>query len=186
MISMDTAGGTTLLNANELLRDELGVFPGGIIADLGCGGAGYFVITAAKIVGSEGKVYAVDVQVSVLDNIQSRADIEHLTNIETVWSNLEVFGATKINNDVLDYATLVNILFQNSNKLGILKEASRLLKSGGKLLVIDWEEGRFNMGPRHAMKVPKDEVVGLAKQAGLRLEKQFAAGVWHYGLLFVK
>jgi len=183
---METAGGTTLLNADELLRNELGVLPGGVIADLGCGGAGYFVITAAKIVGNEGKVYAVDVQISVLDNIQSRADMEQLTNIETVWSNLEVFGATKINNDALDYATLVNILFQNSNKLAILKETARLLKSGGRLLVVDWEEGRFNMGPRHAMKVSKSEVVEWAKQAGLKFEKQFAAGVWHYGLLFVK
>lgn len=183
---MDTAGGTTLLNADEILRNELGVVPGSIVADLGCGGAGYFVITAAKIVGGEGKVYAVDVQVSVLDNVKSRAEIEHITNIETIWSNVEVFGATKINNGALDYATLVNVLFQNANKLGMLKEAARMLKTGGKLLVIDWSEGRFNMGPRHAMKVSKDEVVKLAEQAGLRLEKSFAAGVWHYGLVFVK
>lgn len=181
-----TAGGTALLDPTHLLQQELGITPGSVVGDLGCGGAGYFAMTAARLVGQNGKVFAVDVLKSALANIASRKEMEKLTNIETVWSNLEVFGGTKINNNTLDYALLTNILFQNSNKLAILKEAGRLLKQGGKLLVIDWHEGRFALGPQPKDKVSKEEVIALARQAGLAHERTFPAGMWHYGLIFTK
>lgn len=181
-----TAGGTSLLNPSELLVKELEVAPGSVVGDLGCGGAGYFALTAARLVGQNGKVYAVDVQKSVLANLESLAKMEKLENVGTVWSNLEVFGGTKINNETLDYALLVSVLFQNENRLAILKESARLLKKEGKLLVVEWNEGRFAMGPQTKDKVSKEEISQLARQAGLTEVKSFKAGKWHYGLIFTK
>ncbi|MBU4360751.1 class I SAM-dependent methyltransferase [Candidatus Parcubacteria bacterium] len=179
-------GGNELLDANDLLKNKLGVTYGSYIADLGCGGIGFFVIKAAQIAGSDGVVYAVDILKSALANVEARARLLGLNNIKTVWSNLEKYGATKINNDYLDFALLINILFQSDDNAGIIKEAVRLLKPGGKLMVIDWQAGRFPIGPKPEDKIPPEKLTGIAESLNLTVEKQFEAGKFHYGIVFGK
>ncbi|PIP29456.1 hypothetical protein COX27_01375, partial [Candidatus Kuenenbacteria bacterium CG23_combo_of_CG06-09_8_20_14_all_36_9] len=113
-------GGTELLNPSDLIKNKLGVFYGAKVADLGCGGAGFFALQNAEVVGPNGLVYAVDVLKSALANVEARAKISGFKNIKTVWSNLEKYGATKINNESVDFTLLINILFQNKNHLEIL------------------------------------------------------------------
>ena len=179
-------GGNELINAHELLGNQLGLTFGARVADLGCGGAGYFVLQTAQLVGSSGVVYAVDILKNVLSNVSTRAKILGIDNIKTVWSDLEKYQATKINNDTVDYALLINVLFQNNNHLNILKEAVRITRKGGKILIVDWNEGRFSIGPRPENKISIEEVMSIAMTLNLRLEKQFNAGKFHYGLIFVK
>ncbi len=81
------------------------------VGDLGCGNLGYFSVPAAKIVGQNGVVYAVDILKSVLQSVENIARQEGLDNIKTVWSNLEVVGATKITPASLDLIMVVNMLF---------------------------------------------------------------------------
>src|SRR3989344_1942674 len=142
------AGGNELLNPERILKDQLGLGNAHSVADLGAGGAGYFTLQAAKLVGEHGLVYAVDIIKGHLRNIESRAKIEGYDNIRTIWSNLEKYGATKINDQSLDFALLVNVLFQNKKPELLMKEAVRMIKTGGKLLVVDWRPGRFIFGPK--------------------------------------
>jgi len=179
-------GGTELLNPSDLIKNKLGVFYGAKVADLGCGGAGFFALQNAEVVGPNGLVYAVDVLKSALANVEARAKISGFKNIKTVWSNLEKYGATKINNESVDFTLLINILFQNKNHLEILKEAARLTKKGGKILIVDWKEGRVPIGPAPDDKVKAGEVTTMAQNLGLNLEQQFDAGLFHYGLIFMK
>jgi len=179
-------GGNELLDPADLIKNKLGVFYGAKLADLGCGGAGYFALQAAQEVGPEGMVYAVDVLKSALSNVETRAQLLSLRNIRPIWSNLEKFGATNINNDALDFALLINILFQNKNQLEILKEATRMLKKGGKLLVVDWQVGRFPIGPKPEDKIAPEKIIEMANSLNLTLEQQFGAGQFHYGVVLVK
>ncbi len=179
-------GGNELLNPWDLIKNKLGVTYGSKVADLGCGGAGYFVLQAAQIVGPEGIVYAVDILKSALSNVETRAKLLGLNNIKTIWSDLEKYGATKIHNDSVDFVILTNVLFQNKHHGNILKEAARLTKKDGKILVVDWQEGRFPIGPSPQIKVPVNQVIDLAEALNLKLEKQFEAGKFHYGLVFRK
>ena len=82
--------GTTLFKTDKILH-RIGVGPGQVVADLGCGGSGYFVLQAAKMVGSKGTVFGIDVLKSALSNLISRARLAGLANIIPVWSNLEIF-----------------------------------------------------------------------------------------------
>jgi ubiquinone/menaquinone biosynthesis C-methylase UbiE len=186
MFHSKVPGGNELLNPEKILKDELGLMPGAYVGDFGCGGAGYFAIQAAKIIGDGGLVYAVDILQPVLKNIASRAQELNLNNLKIIWSNLEKFGACKINNDSLDFGLIINVLFQNNDKKAILKEAGRMLKPLGKLLVIDWKEGRFPIGPGPHDKTSSKTVIELAGEFGLKLAKQFEAGQYHYGLIFEK
>lgn len=178
-------GGNELLNPVDLIN-KLGVFYGAKVADLGCGGAGFFALQNAQIVGPEGIVYAVDVLKTVLSTVETKARLLGFHNIKTIWSNLEKYGATKINNESLDFALLINILFQNKHHAEILTETARMLKRGGKILIVDWKEGRFPIGPKVEEKIKLADIVVLAQKLNLIVEKQFDAGQFHYGVVLVK
>src|SRR3989338_1625028 len=94
-------GGTELLDPNALLN-RVGLRAGMRVADLGCGVTGHYIIPAARIVGGEGRAYAVDIQKPVLAAVESRAKLEGLSNIEYVWSDIERVGATRIDPGTLD------------------------------------------------------------------------------------
>jgi len=179
-------GGSELLDANNILNENLALAPGSIVADLGAGGAAYFTIQAAKLVGDQGQVYAVDVVKNVLSSIDSKAQMSGLYNIKTIWSNLEIFGATKIPAETIDCALLVSVLFQSKQQEKIIAEATRLLKSGGKLLVVDWSDTKPGFAPQADLQVDPEAIIAAAQKLNLTLEQRFQAGNYHFGLIFIK
>ena len=174
-----------MLDPNVILQ-KAGVREKMLVADLGCGAVGHFVFPAARLVGANGKVYAVDVQKTVLENIEKRADLENFKNITAVWSDLERYGAAQIESGSLDMAFLINTLFQNKDRAMVLKEATRLLKVGGKLVVVDWLLTNAPFGPPLEGRVDPFWVEKEVDKIGLRLAQKFSAGKYHYGLVFEK
>lgn len=186
MLHLKVPGGNELLNPQHLLADELQINYGSKVADLGCGGVGFFSFQAAKLVGDGGLVYAVDIIKDNLKSVASKARQDGYYNIRTLWSNLEIYSATKINDQSLDFCLLINVLFQNKYPEKIIKEATRLLKPRGKLLIIDWREGRFPIGPEPQQRVSLKRTKETAEALGLKLTKEFNAGQYHFGLIFEK
>lgn len=178
-------GGSALINPNFIL-EKAQVGDKMKVADLGCGTSGYFIFPASKLVGKKGLVYAVDILKTALESINKRAKVENYTNIKTIWSNLEIFGATKIETSSLDLALLVNTLHQSSRRAEILREAIRLIKKGGKLVIVEWKNVALPLGPPVEERVKRDLLEAAAKKLGLILEEEFEAGQYHYGLIFVK
>ena len=170
-----------LLNPKEIL-ERAGIRQGMRAADMGCGSQGHFVFPAAQMVGKSGKVWAVDILKPALNSTESRARFENATNVEPVWSDIEVYRGTKIHEASLDLVMLVN----NLPKAAMIKETVRLVKPGGKLLVVDWKLTEAPFGPpskdRRDPAAIKTDVAAL----GLRLVDEFEAGQYHYGLVFVK
>jgi ubiquinone/menaquinone biosynthesis C-methylase UbiE len=162
------------------------VKPGARLADFGCGGAGHFIIPAAQLAGGETTVYAVDIMKSALNAVTAKARAEGITNIKPVWSNIELLGATNIKPASLDFILIVNNLFQSKEHENLFKEGLRLLKLGGKLLVIDWNETPTTFGPPLADRVKEEEAQAIAQNLNLELIDHFQAGTYHYGLTFQK
>ncbi len=179
-------GGNYLLDAHNILGNIVQIKGGQIVGDLGAGGAAYFTLQSAKLVGDQGQVYAVDVLKNVLSNIHSKAQMTGLYNVKTVWSNLEVYGAAKIPEESLDHALLVNVLFQSKKYPEIIREAVRLLKPGGQLTVIDWSDMSPNFAPNQALQLDREEIINIAQNLSLSLRQEFQAGAYHFGLIFIK
>jgi len=171
------------LNPKRII-EEFDIKEGMKIADFGCG-AGYFTISMAKAVGQEGKVYTLDVLKTALESVHSKAKAEGLLNIESIWANLEVTNGSKLENKSIDLVLLANILFQSTQKADIIKEAKRVLKNKGKIIIIEWQKTQ-PMGPSENLIVPKELVQNLAKKEKLKLEKEFPAGDNHWGMIFTK
>lgn len=180
------AGGNELLNPEYLLKDVLQISYGSKVADLGCGSMAYFTLQSAKLVGEKGQVYAVDILKDVLSSVESRSKQEGMYNIKTVWSNLEIYGATKIQENSLDYALLINTLFQTKNHEQIIKESHRLLKPGGKLFLVEWKTAGGPIGPTQSMRIEPETLKKLALGLGFKILKEFKAGDNHYGIIFIK
>jgi ubiquinone/menaquinone biosynthesis C-methylase UbiE len=162
---------------------QLGLRDGMRIADLGSG-SGHYSIAAAAAIGHDGKVYAVDIHEDMLHHLKDAAHQKHLRNIETIWGNIEKPGGTKLRDQSLDAIVLSNTLFQIEHKDAVVKEIQRILKSGGRLLVIDWAGAYGGMGPKPDLVIPERAAEELFITAGFHKLKDFRAGPHHYALVF--
>lgn len=163
---------------------QLGLREGMKVADIGAG-SGHYSRAAAAIVGSTGRVYAIDIQEDVLKHIKNNAHDHHRATIETVWGNAEKPGGTKLRDQSMDAVLIANALFQIENRFALLAEVKRILRPGGKLLVVDWAGSYSGMGPMPEKVVPEHEAEAFFIQGGLHKVKSFRAGPHHYGIIFV-
>ena len=181
---MRTIGGEKFLNPEQLLID-VGVTQGMRIADLGSG-SGYATFPAAKMVGKYGMVYAVDIQKEALNQITGQAKLLGLENIRTVWSDIEKLGAANIEPNSIDIALLVNVLFFTDRYDYMLKEAARLTKTGGKIVVVDWKNAGTPFGPPVDQRVDFERVDHISKELGFVKVDSFNVGKYHYGIVYKK
>jgi ubiquinone/menaquinone biosynthesis C-methylase UbiE len=161
---------------------KLGLTDGMKVVDLGAG-TGFYALEAARRVGASGRVYAVDVQKDLLGRLRSTGSAEGLHNIEVVWGNAEKIGGTKLRENIADRVIISNILFQIAKFDEFALEVKRILKPGGKILVVDWS-GVTPLSPKTI--VPSAKAQTLFEKNGFTLEQSFSAGDHHYGMTFVK
>lgn len=164
---------------------QLPVSEGMKIADFGCG-HGYFTIPLAKIVGNDGRIWAVDILSDPLEAVRSWAQLENITNIETVRGNLETSGASRLPDNAVDMVLLHNVLFESPRKSDIIQEARRVLKNNGNFILVDWLPEKLAIGPQNNLRLPIDQARQLAQEQEFSFVKNFDAGKYHYGLIFIK
>lgn len=162
---------------------QLGLREGMKVADLGSG-SGHYAAAAGAIVGPEGRVYAVDIIEDVLKHVKDHAESKGVRNVETLWGNFEKLGGTKLREASVDAVILSNTLFQLDHREGAIDEIKRILKSGGRLLVIDWAGAYGGMGPLPHRVVSEHLAEELFIGAGFHKVKDFRAGPHHYSIVF--
>jgi len=104
--------------------------------DFGCGGGNY-TIPAAKIIGNEGKIYAVDEDGYKLKDLQEKAKSANLHNMEIIRTSGELnFG---FEDGAFDVVLLYDIFWyfslQSPELSELLKEVYRVLKPDGLVSV---------------------------------------------------
>ena len=135
--------------ALEVLR-EVGISEGQTVLDFGCG-HGTYSIQAAKLVGEQGKVYALDKERQSLDSLKQKARTEGLTNVE----RMDTSGEPAIN--LADQSVDVVLLFDGFHEhyLPDSGERKRLLNEFHRILKPD---GVLSVYPNHMESRAKDEV----------------------------
>lgn len=162
-----------------------GLTEGMRVADFGCG-SGYFAIQMAELVGESGLVTAIDVLDSALDTVRAKVKNAGLTNLETIRSNLEVVGSSGLADGSQDLVLLKNMLFQSTDRPSILREATRVLRAGGRLVVIDWKPGSGGLGPPEQYRLTATAVGELATAVGLVLMTGGEPDAFHFSCIFQK
>lgn len=177
--------GKEMIDPFQLL-EEAGVRTGMKVADFGCGTIGHYVFPASRLVGPEGKVYAIDILRSVLNGIESRIKMESANNVELIWGDMERPRGVALPDESLDVALLINNLYLSKQREAMLKECVRTLKRGGKLVLADWKPTGIGFGPDPKLRVGAEEGRRLGEGARLALEKTVNPGKFHWGLIFIK
>jgi len=128
-----------------------GLKEGEIVLDLGSGG-GLDVLAASKCVGSEGKVYGLDMTDDMLALANQNKERMGVTNVEFLKGYIEEIPLPDESVDVIISNCVINL---SEDKEKALSEAYRVLKPGGRLAVAD-------------MLTLKDVPSGIRKIAELR------------------
>jgi len=169
------------LDPNQVLN-QISLQSDFIAADFGCGSGGWTIPLAQRL--EEGKVYAIDIKEEALSALKSRISLAKVNNIKPILADAEK-EIPELRDSSCDLVLMTNILFQVENRKTIFEQAKRILKKGGKVLVVEWNfDSPF--GPSQDHKVLPEEIKKLAIETGLELEKEFPAGSYNFGLLFNK
>lgn len=140
----------------------------------------------AKLAGEKGLITAIDVLESALETLRAKAKSEGLNNIALVRANLEVVGATGLSESSQDLVILANVLHESGKKEEILKEARRVLKEGGGMVIISWKKGVNGFGPPDEYRFDEISMTKIVEQIGFKYVNEIDAGTFHFGLVFRK
>jgi predicted methyltransferase len=163
-----------------------GLSAGQTFTDFGSG-SGFYTLGAAKIVGEQGTVYSVDILESSLDHVVAEARLKGLRNIKTLMCDLEQTAACSIiPAGSVDMVLLANITHQIKNRQNLYAEAYRLLKTGGKLVIIEWNDQPSPIGPVASERISEAEVTSSAKKSGFKSAGEITVDPYHYGSIFIK
>jgi ubiquinone/menaquinone biosynthesis C-methylase UbiE len=111
---------------------ELGIKPGYYVLDFGCG-PGSFSFSSSGLVGSNGKIYALDINPLAIDRVKKIAAKKGFNNIETILSDCK----TNLSDNSIDVILLFDIYHELDSKVQVLEELDRVLKPEGILSVSD-------------------------------------------------
>lgn len=108
---------------------------GDIVIDLGCG-PGFFSIDMAKMVGPDGKIYSVDIQKKMLDDVEAKAiKLNLLNQIILHQCGQDNIG---LNEDIkADFILAYYMVHETQDTTNFLKEVKKHLKNNGKFLIVE-------------------------------------------------
>ncbi len=144
--------------AEAILR-EIGLGPGQIVADVGCG-PGFFTLPAARLVGPAGMVYAVDVEPTMLERVQLAAAAEALRNVVVRPSaGLPV----PLDDHCADLTLCALVLHDLTDPLPLVRELIRITRPEGRIAVIEWTP---EMSDPRRNRIPSTVATRLFAAAG--------------------
>jgi SAM-dependent methyltransferase len=147
--------------------DLIGIAPGTTAADVGAGN-GYITWRMARRAGPTGKVYAVDIQPEMLDQLRRNMRERMLQNVEPV---LGAIDDPKLPPNALDLIVLVDVYHEFSEPQKMLRGMRAALKPDGRLVLLEYraEDPDVPIRPEHKMTV--QQVKAELEPEGFRLDK---------------
>jgi ubiquinone/menaquinone biosynthesis C-methylase UbiE len=168
----------SIVDKNEILTN-LAIMAGQIILDAGCGN-GYMAKEFARLTGKTGKVYALDTDAVSIEGLRSEAKG---ANIEAFVG--DITKETKLAAGCIDLIYVCTVVhgFSQTQMEGFLKEVKRLLKSGGRLAIVEIKKEEAGFGPPVDIRFSPEE---LKQTIGLRPVRLSGIGQFFYMQMFAK
>lgn len=129
------------------------------VADIGAA-TGYFPVRFAKAL-PQGRVYGLDVEQSMVDYLNARAEKEELKNLS---AHLAGFDDAKVPEPV-DLIIMVNTYHHIEARPAYFAKLAASVKPGGRLAIIDFTQAT-TMGPPVDHRVPPEQVKAELAEAG--------------------
>jgi ubiquinone/menaquinone biosynthesis C-methylase UbiE len=156
----------------------LGLTGGETLVDLGSG-TGYFAFRFARVL-QKGRVLAEDTEPEMVRHVHHRAMTEGVANIQSILIKPD---APEVGADA-DWVFICDVLHHVSDQPAWLRRVVSGMKSGARLAVIEFKEGKLPQGPPENMRIPRARLFSLLTNAGLTFEREHAQ-LLPYQLLLV-
>lgn len=147
----------------------MGVRPGTTVADIGAGD-GFFTARLARAVGSEGRVFAVDIEDGALTRLRKRLEDDNIRNVSVVKGTT---SDPRLPERALDAALIVNAYHEMDQHQEILTALRRALKPEGRLVIVEPISERRRASTRAEQtkghEIAPEFVMGDARGAGFRI-----------------
>ncbi|BBB89657.1 MAG TPA: methyltransferase domain-containing protein [Methylomusa anaerophila] len=167
-----------LLPPAETLR-RLGLKAGDSMADIGCG-IGYFTLPAAQIVGSQGKIYALDIMAAMIEETKSKVRENRLTNVELLQVKENDF---MLADQTVQYAFACLVAHEAEDLSAFFRETARILEPAGRVVIIEWNKQHSMMGPPLEHRLDNGDVAALLRQCGFTNIQQMAVNAEMYAVI---
>jgi ubiquinone/menaquinone biosynthesis C-methylase UbiE len=137
--------------APDAALNAIGIAKGAVVADIGAG-VGYFTWRLAERIGPTGKVYAVDIQPGMLDQLRHNMAEHKLANYEAV---LGAADDPRLPAARIDLALLVDVYHEFSQPQKMLRQIRASLKPDGRMVLLEYrkEDPAVPIRPEHKMTV---------------------------------
>ena len=136
----------------ERVLDAMGLRPGDVVADVGCG-SGYYARRIARRVQPGGTVYCEDIQPEMLDIMRERAAAEGVPGIESI---LGAPDDPRLPAGAIDWIIITDVYHEMSEPEPMLAGIRRALAPGGRVALLEYrvEDGTGDqILADHAMSV---------------------------------
>lgn len=158
----------------------LAVREGERVADIGAG-TGYFSKILSNLVGLTGKVYAVEFDSVLLDQLE-KASAEYRNANTTVIHATETDPGLPVGE--LDLALSVNTWHRFGDRTPIRAAVKKALKPGGRFVVVDWHMGEIPMLPAEARRLSREDLIKEMVADGWTLTTDSRLLAYQYLLIF--
>jgi ubiquinone/menaquinone biosynthesis C-methylase UbiE len=161
-------GGRDTWQQPERVIEALALAPGQQVADLGSG-TGYFTGRLGRAVSPGGRVYAVDVDADVQEELRERMTEESVDNVEIVMAS---FDDSKLPDASVDLVLTVSTFHHFEDRPVYFRNLKRVLREGGRVAVIEYDgsKGLFVRWSGHYSE--RESVLGDMAAAGYRVEQE--------------
>jgi ubiquinone/menaquinone biosynthesis C-methylase UbiE len=145
----------------SIIWGKLGLGDSACIVDVGCG-AGFSAIPFAKKTPG-GKVYACDISPEMLDAITKEIESSGVAN---VFPLLVDEAKIPLEDGIADALLMQNIHHELHSAEESLLECKRVLRPGGKIVVVDWKKDLMDFGPPLNIRVSAKKIGSDLREAG--------------------
>ena len=169
----------------EQVFAALDLQPDTVLLDVACG-AGLYALAAAERMGPAGTVYGVDLWAEGIATLRGEAARRHLPQVRAEVSDVgKRIPVAEASVDVCLLATVLHDLVEERTDAGCLREIRRVLRPGGRLVVIEFNKVDGPPGPPRSIRLAPEEVAERLLPYGFRRRTLMPAGPVTYLMDFV-
>jgi ubiquinone/menaquinone biosynthesis C-methylase UbiE len=185
----------THLAANWLIRAEreseedpaqmvgqLGLKPGMVVCDMGCGNGFYSLILADKV-GPTGKVLAVDIQPEMLQLLSRRAAEAKHENIDMI---LGTVTDPKLPTNEVDLILMVDVYHEFSHPQAMLAAIRKSLKPEGRIALVEFREEDPSVPIKPEHKMSKRQILKEYAANGFKVGSEYDGLPWQHLMFMVR
>jgi ubiquinone/menaquinone biosynthesis C-methylase UbiE len=149
---------------SEKFWQLLAISPGITALDLACG-AGRYTLPLAKRVGPQGKVIAVDLWADGISQLQNEARRRQMDNLETHVADAgQALPLDDQSVDLCLMATVLHDFVQAGMAADVLREATRVLKPQGVMVMVEFKKEQTPHGPPHAIRLSVEDLAVMVQR----------------------